>query len=360
MSSEITALLQKEELSREDVIKLLRCDDDEARHLYRKATATREKHLGNTVFLKGLIEYSNICSRNCLFCGVRKDSDKIERFMLSHDEVIEASLAAMDLGLGYIAIQGGEVEGEDHAWKIESLIKKIRELSHNEIGITLSLGEQSPDTYRKWFEAGAHRYLLRIEASGIDLYKKVHPGNNHEDYYRRIECLKSIRDTGYQTGTGLMVGLPKQTLLNLADDIFFMRDFDIDMCGLGPFIEHTGSTPGKNGTGNYFLKERFEITLRMIAIMRIMMKDINIVASTAMQVIDPSGREKAILAGANVIMPNLTPPKYRRHQGHIMEAEETDDANVSGLRLDMIPGIGIGLGKWGDTDHYRRRISKTK
>jgi len=157
-----------------------------------------------------------------------------------------------------------------------------------------------------------------------------------------------------------MVGLPKQTLLNLADDIFFMRDFDIDMCGLGPFIEHTGTTPGKNGTGNYFLKERFELSLRMIAIMRIMMKDINIVASTAMQVIDPSGREKAILAGANVIMPNLTPLKYRKHHEHHTEANETDEANVSSLRLDIVPGIRIGLGKWGDTTHFRRRISKAK
>jgi biotin synthase len=361
MKSEIASLLNKKDLSHNDVIVLLRCDDDDAQLLYKKASDVRAKYLGNTVYLRGLIEYSNICSKNCLYCGIRKDNKKIHRYTLKEEEVLEAAETAFKLGLGSIAIQGGEVEGEHHTDRIESLIKSIREISGNEIGITLSLGEQSRETYRKWFDAGAHRYLLRIEASGLDLYKKIHPDDGHHDYHKRVECLKAIKETGYQTGTGIMIGLPHQTLHNLVDDIFFMHRFDIDMCGMGPFIEHSDTPLGVKGADDYFLRERFELTLRMIAIMRILMKDINIVASTAMQAIDPAGREKAILAGANVIMPNLTPLQYRegyKLYEHKPAAREIDEKNVSGLNLDLLPGITIGLGKWGDAAHFRRRLSE--
>jgi biotin synthase len=361
MKSEIVTLLNKKEIARNDVIALLKCDEEEAQILYKTASDVREKYLGNKVYLRGLIEYSNICGKNCLYCGIRKENKKIRRYTLSEYEVLEAAVTAQRLGLGSIAIQGGEIEGEHYTDRIEYLIKKIREISHNEIGITLSLGEQNPETYRRWFDAGAHRYLLRIEASGLDLYKKIHPNDGHHDYHKRVECLKSIKDTGYQTGTGVMIGLPHQTLNDLVDDIFFMRNFDIDMCGMGPFIEHSDTPLGEKGADDYFLKERFELTLRMISIMRIIMKDINIVASTAMQAIDQAGREKAILAGANVIMPNLTPLQYRegyKLYEHKPVAREIDENNVSGLNLGLLPGIKIGLGKWGDAAHFRRRLSE--
>ena len=170
-----------------------------------------------------------------------------------------------------------------------------------------------------------------------------------------------IQETGYQTGTGVMIGLPYQTMSHLADDIIFMRDFDIDMCGMGPFIEHSDTPLGARGTDNLFLKERFNLTLRMIAILRIIMKDINIVASTAMQTIDPAGREKAIACGANVVMPNLTPVRYRPGY-QIYEGKpafiDTKDENISGLNFDLIPGVTLGLGIWGDTPHYRRRLAR--
>jgi biotin synthase len=363
MSSEIALLFDKKELTHQDIITLLRCDNEDAGLLYARARKIKEKHLGNDVYLRGLIEYSNICGKNCLYCGIRKDNEKVHRYKLSNDEVIEAAMTAMSLGMGSIAIQGGEIEGAKYTEKIESLIRSIRELSDNKLGITLSLGEQNRETYKRWFDAGAHRYLLRIEASGIDLYRKVHPDDEHHDYYHRLDCLKAIKDTGYQTGTGVMIGLPHQTLHNLADDIMFMYNFDIDMCGMGPFIEHTDTPLGKNGADNYFLNERFELTLRMIAIIRIIMKDINIVASTAMQAIDPSGREKAILAGANVIMPNLTPLEYRegyKLYEHKPAAREIDEKNISGLNLDLLPGVKIGLGKWGDAAHFKRRLSEVK
>ena len=358
MPSEISSILEKKDFSHDDIITLLKSDDEDASLLYRKAAGIKEKYVGNKVFLRGLIEYSNICGKNCLYCGIRRDNHKTMHYALTNEEVIEAALTAYRMRFGSIAIQAGENSGKAFTDNIESLILTIRKLTNKELGITLSLGEQSPEVYRRWFDAGAHRYLLRIEASSIDLYRKVHPDDEMHDYNRRLECLKMIQETGYQTGTGVMIGLPYQTVSHLADDIIFMRDFDVDMCGMGPFIEHSDTPLGNNGTNNLFLRERFGLTLRMIAIIRIIMKDINIVASTAMQTIDIFGREKAINCGANVIMPNITPnryrPGYRIYEGKPVFSE-IDDNNVSGLNLQMMPGTVVGLGAWGDAEHFHRR-----
>ncbi|HUW92433.1 MAG TPA: [FeFe] hydrogenase H-cluster radical SAM maturase HydE [Bacteroidales bacterium] len=358
MVSDIISILEKKEFDHGDIVTLLKCDDEEACYLYRKAAKIKEKYIGNVVFLRGLIEYSNICGKNCLYCGVRRVNHLIERYTLNDEEAIEAALQAHRMKFGSIALQAGENVSKAFTDNIESLIRTIRKETNNELGITLSLGEQTGEVYQRWFEAGAHRYLLRIEASSIDLYKKVHPDDDMHDYNRRIECLKALKETGYQTGTGVMIGLPFQTINNLADDILFMRDFDIDMCGMGPFIEHSDTPLGGNGTDNLFLRERFGLTLRMIAVIRIIMKDINIVASTAMQAIDHAGREKAIICGANIVMPNLTPERYRPNY-RIYEKKpgymEIDNNNVSGLNLNLIPGTTIGLGTWGDPVHFIRR-----
>jgi len=361
MGSGIASLLDKNFLDRSDILALLHTREEEAPLLYRRAAAVRDRYVGNHVYLRGLIEYSNICGKNCLYCGVRRDNAKVERYTLTREEVLDAAMTAYRLNLGSIAIQSGENSSRVFADTIEELVSTIRKMTDNRLGITLSLGEQSRETYQRWFDAGAHRYLLRIEASSEALYRRVHPDDDMHRYYKRLECLKIIQETGYQTGTGVMVGLPFQTLGDLADDIIFMRDFDIDMCGMGPFIEHSDTPLGKRGTDNLFLKERFNLTLRMIAILRIIMKDINIVASTAMQTIDPAGREKAISCGANVVMPNLTPAMYRAGY-QIYEGKpgyrEVDESNVSGLNLDLIPGISLGLGTWGDTPHFGRRLTK--
>ena len=358
MISDIHSILVKKEFDHGDIVELLKCDDEQASVLYRKAAEIKTKYLGNVVFLRGLIEYSNICGKNCLYCGVRRINHLIERYTLKDEEVMEAALNAHRLRFGSIAIQAGENSSDSFADHIELLIRSIRQKTNNELGITLSLGEQATDVYQRWFDAGAHRYLLRIEASGIDLYRKVHPDDDMHDYNRRIACLKALKETGYQTGTGVMIGLPFQTIDNLADDIIFMRNFDIDMCGMGPFIEHSDTPLGSRGTDNLFLRERFGLTLRMIAIIRIIMKDINIVASTAMQAIDNAGREKAILCGANVVMPNITPVSYRPNY-RIYEKKpdyrEVNENNVSGLNLSLIPGTTIGLGSWGDPVHFYKR-----
>ncbi len=361
MSSGIASLLEKKLNDRDDILALLQCSEDEAPLLYRRAAAVRDRYVGNHVYLRGLIEYSNICGKNCLYCGVRRDNSKIDRYTLTRDEVLEAAMTAYNLNFGSIAIQSGENSSKVFVDTIEELVRTIRQMTDGKLGITLSLGEQSRETYQRWFDAGAHRYLLRIEASSEALYRRVHPDDDMHRYQRRLECLKTIQETGYQTGTGVMVGLPNQTMGDLADDILFMRDFDVDMCGMGPFIEHSDTPLGERGTDNLFLKERFNLTLRMIAIVRVIMKDINIVASTAMQTIDPAGREKAISCGANVVMPNLTPARYRAGY-QIYEGKpgyrEVNESNLSGLNLDMIPGITLGLGKWGDTPHFGRRIKR--
>lgn len=358
MGDSIASVLGKANPDRSDILAMLQCNEEEAPLLYRRAAAVRDRYVGNHVYLRGLIEYSNICGKNCLYCGVRSDNVKIERYTMSREEVLEAAMTAYKLNLGSIAIQSGENSSNSIVETVEELVRSIRKMTDNRLGITLSLGEQSRETYQRWFDAGAHRYLLRIEASSEALYRRVHPDDDMHRYHRRLECLKAIQETGYQTGTGVMVGLPNQTMSDLADDIVFMRDFDIDMCGMGPFIEHSDTPLGSRGTDNLFLNERFNLTLRMIAVLRIIMKDINIVASTAMQTIDPAGREKAISCGANVVMPNLTPARYR--SGYLIYEgkpgyREADESNVSGLNLDLLPGTTVELGIWGDTPHYGRR-----
>lgn len=361
MSTGLSAILDKKEHDRADILAMLQCSEDEVPLLYRKASAVRDIHLGNNVFLRGLIEYSNICGKNCLYCSIRRENHSIDRYSLTNDEVIEAAMTAFRLNYGSIALQAGGNSSQEFAENIEVLIRTIRRMTGNRLGITLSLGEQTRETYRRWYDAGAHRYLLRIEAASEALFRKVHPDDDMQAYHRRLECLKIIKETGYQTGTGLVVGLPSQTMSHLADDIVFIRDFDADMCCLGPFIEHSETPSGIRGSDNLFMKERFNLTLRMIAIIRIIMKDINIIAATAIQSVDPSGREKAIACGANVVMPNLT-PAHHRHRNQVPNGRpriiEISETNVSGLDFNLIPGMNLSLGLMGDTPHFSRRLDR--
>ena len=243
--------------------------------------------------------------------------------------------------------------------RIENLLHKIKELSNGELGITLSVGEQEPEVYKRWFDAGAHRYLLRIEATNEKLYRKIHPNNKKHDFKRRLGCLKSLQDTGYQTGTGVMIGLPFQTIDDLAGDLIYMKEFNIDMCGMGPYIEHADTPLIEYAADLLPLQERFDLTLKMIAILRIMMKDINIVAATALQAIDPIGREKAVMIGANIIMPNITPGKYRNSYKLYDNKPCTDDSaedcqSCLEGRVSLADNE-IVYGEWGDSKHFEKR-----
>lgn len=359
MNMTLNQILNKDSFTKEDIITLLKAEGEERTLLFRKSAEIKEKYIGKKVWFRGLIEFSNICSKDCLYCGIRKGNLNLERYNLSDEEILIAAKFAYDNQYGSIALQSGELESRKVTDRIENLLHKIKELSGGKLGITLSVGEQEPEVYRRWFDAGAHRYLLRIEATNIELYKKIHPDDSHHDFLRRLECLKSLQDIGYQTGTGVMIGLPFQTLEDLAGDLIFMRDFDIDMCGMGPYIEHA-DTPLIRYSGELLpLTERFNLTLKMIAVLRIMMKDINIVAATALQAIDPIGREKAIKIGANIIMPNITPGKYRDSYRLYENKPCTDDSaedcqSCLEARLSLVDSEII-YGEWGDTMHYEKR-----
>jgi biotin synthase len=362
MASGINNILKKESLDKKDIVELLRSEGADRLLLFKRSGEVKEKHIGNKVWLRGLIEFSNICGKDCLYCGIRKGNKNLKRYNLSDDEILDSARFAIDNNYGSIALQSGETESNFFTDRIENLLLKIKKLSSGKLGITISLGEQESKVYKRWFNAGAHRYLLRMESSNKDLYYKIHPHDNKHDFDRRFTCLKNLQDIGYQTGTGVMIGLPFQTPDDLAGDLLFMRDFNIDMCGMGPYIEHADTPLIKYKESLLPLSERFDLSLKMIAIIRIIMKDINIVAATALQAIDPIGREKAVKIGANIIMPNITPGKYRDSYKLYENKPCTDDSaedckNCLDIRVSLA-NSEIIYNEWGDSKHYNDRRNK--
>ncbi len=367
MNIRTDSILAKPRFDREDLAQLLTVQVDREKHrIYRKAHEIKKKYAGNAVYLRGLIELSNICRKDCHYCGIRKSNHQVNRYTLTEEEVVEKALWAWRRNFGSIVIQSGERTDKTFIELVTASIIAIRKETDNTLGITLSLGEQSMDTYRQWLDAGAHRYLLRIETSSEELFRKIHPDNEFHRFEDRLRALDNLKKAGYQTGTGVMIGLPGQTADDLANDLLFMRYFDVDMIGMGPYIPHQDTPMGKGmeslPTGTPSLlppAERFELSLRMIALARIMMKDINIAASTAMQVLDPDGRIKAILAGANVFMPNMTPKVYADNYNlYNGKPAVIDDPMIVVKDLETrLKAFGeiIGYGKWGDSKHYFKR-----
>ena len=358
----IEMILDKDKFDKSDLIRLLETDTEERKLLYKKSAEIKEKYVGKMTYFRGLIEYSNVCGKNCLYCGIRKGNKNLVRYNLSDDEIIEAVKTAIEYNYGSIVFQGGEIESPKHTERINKLIQRAMEISNGKIGITLSLGEQDVETYKLWRESGAKRYLLRIETSNQELYYKLHPKNKLHNFDRRKECLGFLKDLNYQVGTGVMVGFPGQSIEHLADDLIFMRDLDIDMCGMGPYLEHKDTPLYDRRHELISTEERFNLTLKMIAIMRIMMKNINLVASTAMQTIDKLGREKALKAGANIVMPNITPGRfrdyYKLYENKPCTNEEAEDClNCMELRIS-ISGDLIGYNQQGDSPHYNNRMNQ--
>ena len=351
----------KYNFTKENIIKLLEeKDQNRVQQLYDDAFRTKIDNVGNKVYLRGLVEITNICRKNCLYCGIRRDNPSNDRYEIDIEDVIPAARFAYEQGYGSMVIQGGERHDKKFRDKITSILKEVRKISsESPLGITLSLGEQPFDVYQEWFEAGAHRYLLRIESSTQELFEKIHPVDESHSFQTRLTALKDLRRAGYQVGTGVMIGLPFQTLGHLADDLLFFKNFDIDMCGMGPYLEHS-QTPLYQYKDLLIPKEeRLELSLKMVAILRLMMPKINIAATTAMQSIDPAGREKAILAGANVIMPNLTLTEVRGDYS-IYENKPGvgEDASITSSSLERMlqnAGIPIGYNEWGDSLHFKDR-----
>lgn len=351
-------ILAKPELSKEEIIYLLKTQGQERQDVLAFAKKRKLEEVGNKVYFRGLIEYSNICTKDCYYCGIRSGNPNFDRYEVDEQEVLDAVRFAWENKYASIVIQSGEQSSVSYSKKISGLLLKIREMTNGELGITLSLGEQNRKTLQEWFDLGATRYLLRIEVSNHELYKKLHPNNKHHDYNKRVAQLKVLREIGYQVGTGVMIGLPFQTIEDLADDLLFFKNNKIDMIGMGPYIEHEDTPLFEFKDDLLSKKERFDLALKMVAILRIICPDINIAASTAMQTLDKQGREKAVMVGANVIMPNLTPVKYR--QGYqlyedkpCMDEEAGECMNCLEARLHMVDAV-IGYGEKGDSLAYAR------
>lgn len=280
----------------------------ECRRLYNAAYRVKCREVGKKVRLRGIIEFSNKCGRDCLYCGIRRSNSAVQRYTMDAEEITSVAEWAYSQGYGSIVLQSGERRDSAFTEWVERLLVDINNRTDQALGITLSLGEQTRDTYERWFDAGASRYLLRIETSTPELFRKYHP--QKQEFNQRLGCLIFLRDTGYQVGTGVMAGLPGQTCLDLARDILFFRDMDIDMVGMGPYIMHP-DTPLAASAERVCGKDNAVLGLNMIACTRLLLADVNIAATTALQALDPVGREKGLLAGANVIMPNITPVRYR-------------------------------------------------
>ena len=335
---------------------LAETDSDRIGHLMYSAETVKRESIGDAVHLRGLIELSNICVKNCLYCGIRCANAKVERYELAEPWVLDAADFAWKARYGSLVIQSGERSDLAFVHRIENLVQKIKQRTNNKLGITLSCGEQSYETYRRWYEAGAHRYLLRIESSNPKLFDTLHPNDGKHRYKTRLRALCDVKKAGYQTGTGVMIGLPGQTLLDLADDLLFFKEFDVDMVGMGPYLEHE-DTPLYTFRHQLLpQKERLTLTLKMIALLRLMMKDINIAATTALQAVEPDGRERAVLAGANIIMPNMTVSSVRKnYQIYNNKPGIYDDAELSKSHLEANlakMGVRIAWDEWGDSKHF--------
>ena len=357
----VKEILEDGKLGRKEIITLLEATGEDKQELFKRANEIKLQVLGNRVHFRGLVEFSNICGKDCYYCGIRKSNREIKRYNVSDEQILDAARFAHMNGYGSFVMQAGELESPAYTLRVENLLKEIKKLSKGELGITLSLGEQTEEVLERWFSAGAHRYLLRIESSNPELYQRFHPSDTLHDYARRLTSLKTLQRIGYQTGTGVMIGLPFQNTGDLADDLLFMKHFDIDMVGMGPYIEHHDTPLFQFRSELLPIEHRFDLSLKMIATLRILMKDINIAAATALQAIDPLGREKAVKVGANIIMPNITPGKYRNDYAlyenkPCVDEEPEDCTNCLDVRIQLADGE-IGYNEWGDSLHYQKRLT---
>ena len=361
-------------LDREGLAAAIACEDVAFEAALREeANRVKVDTIGPEVYLRGLIEISNICVKNCLYCGIRRDI-RCQRYELSEEEVLATARVAARRRFGSVVIQGGERTDAAFIRKITRLVKEIKAIDTGEdppLGITLSLGEQSREVYEEWFDAGAHRYLLRIESSNPDLYRKIHPVDH--SYDRRLRALYDLKEIGYQAGTGAMIGMPFQTAEDMADDLLFYKKFDTPMVGMGPYNPHPETPLTLSGASFPSAERRFALGLKMIALLRLLMPDINIAAATALEVLDPRGREKGLLSGANVIMPNITPEeqmvKYNLYDRKTLlrDCPSSVDPSKRDTHIcrncvfpfcslgDGLSGqkIVIGYGRWGDSRHFR-------
>jgi biotin synthase len=352
-------------LHRSDILAWL-LESDEARldMLWREADRTRKEHVGDEVFLRGLIEISNHCLRQCHYCGLRAGNREIIRYRMTTGEILACAKLARDLGYGTVVLQSGEDERLTRDGVAE-IVRRIK----GEVGlaVTLSLGERTLDEWRAWREAGADRYLLRFETSNAQLFSRMHPPRPGKRP-TRMELLRALGPLGYEVGSGVMVGIPGQSYEDLVNDLELFRELDLDMIGIGPFIAHPATPFGKTGPGaiENQVPATELMTYKMVALARLVCPDTNIPSTTALATLNISaGRELGLQRGANIVMPNLTPPAYRvlyeiyPAKACIRETADLCNRCITGRIHKLGRGIGQGAGASPNL-RQRRKVAASK
>ena len=314
----IEKLWQDTVLAKEEYVYLIRnCSMEDRELLAARANEVRQSYYGKDVYVRGLIEFTNYCRNNCYYCGIRAENKNADRYRLSAEEILECVEEGYTLGFRTFVLQGGE----DFSYSTEDIGSLIAEIKkrHNDCAVTLSLGERERDVYQYWYDCGADRYLLRHETASKEHYEKLHPQNL--SFGHRIKCLYNLKEIGYQTGAGFMVGSPFQTAEHLAADLLFLKELQPHMAGIGPFIAQ------KDSPFAGYVDGTLEQTLLMLSLVRLTLPRVLLPSTTALGTIHPQGRELGILAGANVVMPNLSPvsvrEKYQLYDNKICTGEES-------------------------------------
>jgi biotin synthase len=361
VNEEFARLAAQDNLSRQDLVKILGArESGQIEAVRAEAERVLLANCGDGVFLRGLVEASNACACDCLYCGIRKSNREVNRYTLSLDDIMACARQCADYGYGSMVIQSGERADRKFVDLVAEAVARIKSETRTEqqpdgLGITLCIGQQSYDTYKRLYDAGAHRYLLRIETTNPVLFSQIHPAD--QTFESRVECLRMLAEIGYQVGTGVMIGLPGQTLDDLAGDILFFSTMDIDMIGMGPFIPHPGTPLGDEPVAS--VPERVQLALLMIAATRLKLRDVNIASTTALQALDPVGREKGLRYGANVIMPQMSPTDvradYQLYPGKpCLDENAKECQSCLNMRIEFA-GRKIGLYAWGDSKHAVKR-----
>lgn len=327
--------------------------DEEEEFLYASARQVCEAHYHKAVFLRGLIEFSSWCRNDCYYCGLRHSNLNARRYRLSAEEILACADRGYELGFRTIVLQSGE----DPFYRDEDICLLVSEIKehHPDCAVTLSIGEKSRESYQRYFNAGADRYLLRQETSDPQHYRHLHPDTLTIENRKR--CLQDLKEIGFQVGCGIMVGSPGQTMDHILEDLYYMAHFRPHMVGIGPFIPHhdTPFAGEKAGT----VKD----TLHLLAVIRLMLPRVLLPATTALGTIDPKGREKGILAGANVVMPNLSPAgvreKYLLYDGKICTGDEAAECRrCMEARIERIGyHVTVSRGDWGENETASHTIS---
>ncbi len=317
MKNLVDKLLQKHMLEKDEFVALINgFNEITTEYLHEKSREVSKKYFGNKIYVRGLIEFTNYCKNDCYYCGIRRSNNRVERYRLNFDDIMNCCKNGYELGFRTFVLQGGE----DLSYRDEDIVNIVSSIKklYPDCAVTLSIGEKSYESYLKYHKSGADRYLLRHETSNELHYKKLHP--DELTILNRKRCLLDLKEIGYQVGTGIMVGSPFQTVENIVEDLIFMKELNPHMIGIGPYIPHHDTPFKDEKAGN------LNLTLFLIGILRLMFPNALIPATTSLGTVDPNGREKGILAGANVVMPNLSPvnvrKKYQLYDNKICTGEE--------------------------------------